>query len=155
MPGRRGLRNERVAGPLREQTEKSRDEQSTAHAGGAEHVPPRLFGLLEFDLDGALDLRQFGLDDNRVAVALRVVLGENVEGVVVAVLTDQVSGAFREEPAQVSMGAIAVERASYITVMIWTMAGAICSRDGIRHAQLDGIVTVPRPTAAATIWPMK
>ena len=45
--------------------------------------------------------------------------------------------------------------ASYITVAIWTMAGAIWSKDGMRHAQSDAMVTVPRPTAAAMIWPMK
>lgn len=37
------LRNERVAGPLREQAEKRGDEQSTTHTGRAEHVPPGLF----------------------------------------------------------------------------------------------------------------
>lgn len=43
----------------------------------------------------------------------------------------------------------------YRTVLICTIAGAICSRDGILQAQLDGIVTVPKPTVAATIWPIK
>jgi hypothetical protein len=37
------LRNEGVAGPLREQAEESGDKKSTTHAGRAEHVPPGLF----------------------------------------------------------------------------------------------------------------
>ncbi|KAE8359480.1 hypothetical protein BDV27DRAFT_136066, partial [Aspergillus caelatus] len=36
----------------------------------------------------------------------------------------------------------------------WIIAGASCSSDGILHAQLLAIVTVPKPTEAATIWPM-
>jgi hypothetical protein len=56
-----------------------------------------------------------------------MVLGEDVEGLIVAVFADQVSGTFGEEPRRVLVGSSRDNggAASYITVTIWIIAGAI------------------------------
>lgn len=150
---RADVRDQSVARPLREQTEERGNEQTPTHTRRAEHVAPGLLGLFQLDLDGTLDLGHLGLDDERLAVALGVVLGEDVKGFVVAVFTDEVTGTFGEEPIDRLLANVIPTPGgeTYMTVMTWTMAGAICSSEGIRHAQSDGMVTVPRPTAAAII----
>lgn len=95
----RYLRDQSVARPLREEAEESGDEESTPHTGRPEYVQPCLLGLLEFDLDCAFDLYHFGFHNDRVAISFCVVRREDVEGFIVAVLTDQVPGAFGEEPS--------------------------------------------------------
>lgn len=60
------------------------------------------------------DLREFGFHDDRVAVAFSVVLGENVEGVIVAVFADQVSGTFRDEPRFVLIGVVGIAAGSVL-----------------------------------------
>lgn len=88
------VREQRVAGHLGEEAHHRRDEDATAHAGGFDHVPPGLLGVVHLDGDGRLDLSHFRTGEQRVRVALGVVLDQDGKGFVVAILADQPTRAF-------------------------------------------------------------
>jgi hypothetical protein len=92
------VRDETVAGPLREETKRSNEQKSVAVAAGLEEVEVAA-GLLvlEFETDGLLDLVVLELDGRVVDVAVGVVLSKNVESLFVAFLGDQPTGGLRNE----------------------------------------------------------
>lgn len=67
------VREQRIARHLCEQTHHRRDEDTTAHSGCFEHLPPGLLFVAQLDGDGRLDLSQFCTSEQRVRVALSVV----------------------------------------------------------------------------------
>jgi len=58
------VREERVSGHLCEESEEGRNKNTTAHTRGANHVHPGLFTVTDFDLNGLLDLGDFGFDQD-------------------------------------------------------------------------------------------
>lgn len=95
------VRDERVAGPLREEAEHHGDEEAAAHARGAEEIEPatqarpgggRGGGDLALDLEGGVDLCELGLDELGVWVAFCVVLGQDRVGFLEAVVGGEPPG---------------------------------------------------------------
>lgn len=87
---------QRVAAHLCEKTHHYGNEHTTPHTGSAEHVHPGLLRVLEFELDGGANLGHFGLYKNRAGIAFGVVLGQNGERFIVAILTDKPTGTLRK-----------------------------------------------------------
>lgn len=150
------LRNQCIARPLGEKTEESRNKQTSTHAGCSEHIQPALPGLLHLQFDRLLDLGHLRFDKERSAIPFGVVFNKNFVRIVVSVLTNQVSWTFRQEAADIRLVyRLHGKGLAYKTNVICMRAGAICKSDGILHAQSVVMVTVPSPTAAAMICPMK
>jgi len=97
------VREEGVAAHLREETHHNGDEHTTTHTGGGEHVHPGLLRVLELELDGRSDLGHLGLDKDRGSIAFSVVLGENSECLVIAVLADEPTGALGDHASHLSV----------------------------------------------------
>ena len=91
------VRDERVAGPLGEETEHGGDEETATHTGRLEQVTPRPLGCVELELDRRLHLHEFGLDELDTAVSLAVVLDQDVLGLLAAVFGDEPAGGLGEE----------------------------------------------------------
>lgn len=66
--------DQRVAGPLREETQHAADERAPSHPGRFHHVLPGHVRVLELELDRRLHLRELGLHELGLAVSLPVVL---------------------------------------------------------------------------------
>lgn len=78
-----------VAGPLGEEAEGDEDHEAVAVPRGAYEVEVAGAVLaLELHLEGVADLAELELDGRVVAVAVTVVLGEDVKGLVEAVVGD-------------------------------------------------------------------
>jgi hypothetical protein len=90
------VREESVAAHLGEDTEEAGNEDTTAHTLGAQHVEPRLFGVLELNLDSRSNLSHLSLDEDRVGIAFRVVLGQDSKSLIVAVFADEPTWALRQ-----------------------------------------------------------
>ena len=86
-----------IARPLREDTEGEQDDEAVAVALGPEEVEVAA-GLLvlKLEADRLLDLAELELDGGIVDVAVGVVLGKHVEGLLVPVLGHQVAGGLRD-----------------------------------------------------------
>lgn len=56
---------QRVAAHLSEEAHHGRNEETTSHTGGSDHVEPGLPRMLEFELNSRFDLGHFCLDDGR------------------------------------------------------------------------------------------
>jgi len=82
-----------VTGPLGEDTERDENGETVTVALGAEevHVTAGARGL-ELETEGLLDLAELELDRGVVGVAIGMVLGESVQGLLVPVLGDHVAG---------------------------------------------------------------
>jgi hypothetical protein len=91
------VREKGVAAHLREKTEEDSDEDTTAHTLRAEHVQPRLLGMLHLDLDGGSNLRHLSLHEYRASVSLGMVLCKNGESLVIAVFGDEPSRTLWQE----------------------------------------------------------
>lgn len=86
-----------VAGPLREEAERDEDHEAVAVARGAEEVEVAAARLgFQLHLEGVADLAELELDGGVVAVAVAVVLGEGVEGLVESVVGDEEAGGLRD-----------------------------------------------------------
>lgn len=82
--------NDGIAGPLGEDTERDDDHETVAVTTGFEEVNVLGRGVGDLlELDGVADFAELELDGGVVGIAVGVVLGENVEGLVVAVLGDE------------------------------------------------------------------
>lgn len=80
---------QRVSGHLGEKTHEGGDEHTAAHTSGAEHIHPRLLGVLKLELDGGANLSHLGLDNLGVGITFSVVLGKNSEGLILTVARDE------------------------------------------------------------------
>lgn len=88
-----------VAGPLGEEAERQENGEAVTVAAGLEEVEvAAVLGRLHLEADGLLDLAELKLDGGVVGVAVGVVLGEDVEGLVVLVLGDQKTGRLGNPP---------------------------------------------------------
>jgi len=129
------VRDERVAGPLREEAEEAADEHAAAHAGRANQVHVRALRVLQLDLHRRLHLRELGLDELRLGVALAVVLGQDVERLLAAVLADQPARALRDEAiftrCQQRGDFFRPRGGAYKMKAICTSEGHACSHEGI------------------------
>lgn len=73
--------DERVSGPLGEETEHGRDEKTLAHAWGPKEIHPRALGDgFVFKTDDGLHLGELGGDKFLTALHLSMVLFQNVVG---------------------------------------------------------------------------
>ncbi len=115
------------------------DEHTAAHAGGADHIEPALLAVLQLECDGFLDLRHFRLHEFAVLISFRVVLDEDLEGLLVLVLGDEETWALRQEEDEGDLHA----RRSHL------------EQGGILHDQSFMIVCVPNVIPAAMMAPMK
>ena len=93
------VRDETVARPLREETERSEEHKPVAVATCLKEVEVRRTLLvLEFETESLLDLGVFELNGGIVDVAIGVVLAEDSKGFFVPLLRDQPTWGFRDEP---------------------------------------------------------
>lgn len=82
-----------VSRPLGEETEGEEDGKTIAVATGLEEVEVAgVLVVLVLHADGLLDLAELELNERVVLVAVGVVLGEDVEGLLVLLLGDEVTG---------------------------------------------------------------
>ena len=95
-----GLRDQRVARPLSEETKHGGDDEAAAHAGGLDKIAPGLLGRAKLELDGGLHLSEFGSNELGAAIALSMVLQQDLLSLLRAVLGDEPAGTLREEAAQ-------------------------------------------------------
>lgn len=95
-----GLRDQRVARPLSEETKHGGNDETAAQAGGLEKMDPGLLGRAKLELDGGLHLSEFGSNELGAAIAFSVVLQQDLLSLLRAVLGDEPAGALREEAAQ-------------------------------------------------------
>ena len=105
------VRDKGVARPLGEETQEGADNDTTAQSSSGNHLEPGTRGLVQFDLDGALDLSHLGFDELRVAVAFGMVFDEHLKSFVSPVLADQETGRFWQEARTVSEEAFSKTRA--------------------------------------------
>lgn len=88
-----------VAGPLGEEPERKQNGEAVTVATGLEEVEvAAVLGALHLETDGLLDLAELELDGGVVGVAVGVILGEDVEGLVVLILGDQETGRLGNPP---------------------------------------------------------
>ena len=93
------VRDDTVAGPLGEEREGNNDTHALEVATGLEEREPADLGSdLTVELDGGLDFLVLVLDERVLVVAVRVVVGEQLEGVGVAALADEPTGRLGREP---------------------------------------------------------
>lgn len=88
-----------VSGPLGEEADGDEDDEAVAVSGGPEEV--QVVGcllVLELHLDGVAGLAELELDGGVVAVAVAVVLGEDVERLVELVVGDEEAGGLGNPP---------------------------------------------------------
>ena len=81
-----GLRDERVAGPLGEESQVSRDERTATHAARGQQIHPSSFLGLALEFERCSNLRDFTLNELALWVALSVVLDEDLLGLLDAVV---------------------------------------------------------------------
>ena len=88
-----------VAGPLGEEAERNQNSEAVTVALGLEKVHVgAVLGRLVLQAEGLLDLLELELNGRVVGIAVGVVLGEDVEGLVVLVLGDQETGGLGNPP---------------------------------------------------------
>lgn len=93
------VRNDGIARPLGEETQREQDDEPVAVALGFEEVQVRGVRVrLHFQFDCLLDLLVFELDRWVVAVSVAMVLGQDVERFLMLVLCHEVSGRLRNPP---------------------------------------------------------
>lgn len=91
------VRDERVAGPLREQAEEGAYEDALAHAGGGDHVEPGTLRVLHFEADRRFDLGHFGEGEVGLGVSFCMVVDQYAVRFFALVLGDEVAWRFRNE----------------------------------------------------------
>lgn len=97
------LRDKAVATPLREQTDTRRDEGSTSVGTPTEQLRPAGLGTLHLQPDRVADLVELCPNKGVVAVSFSVVFDQDFKCFFVAVLRDQPSGGFGDEPVLLSV----------------------------------------------------
>jgi hypothetical protein len=90
------VRQKSVAAHLGEEAEETSDESSTTHTRGGEQVAPRVARVLHLKLDGRSNLRHFSVDKWGSGIAFCVVLCQNSKRLLITILADQPTRAFRE-----------------------------------------------------------
>jgi hypothetical protein len=84
-----------VTGPLREDTQRDEDGQSEAVTLGAEEISiAAVLLVLHLHLDGISDLTELELNGKVLSVTIGVVLGKNLESLLMAVLGNEESRRF-------------------------------------------------------------
>lgn len=91
------VRKQSVSAHLGEETHHGRDEHTAAHTGRAEHVHPRLLGVLQLELDGGSNLGHLGLHNGGVGITFSVEFGKDRKCLILAILADKPPRAFREQ----------------------------------------------------------
>ena len=106
------VRNQTVTAPLREETERDDDNESVTVALGAEEVEvTATFLVLELNAEGLLDLTVFKLYGCIILIAVGVVVGEDIEGLLVTVPGNEPTGGFRapEDQSKLNNGGRALK----------------------------------------------
>ena len=88
---------QRVARQLGEEADEEGDVEAATQPVRGHQLHPRLLGHLHLRLDGLADLGHLGLDEQRVPVALGVVLDQDGAGLLVAVLGHEVARRLGEQ----------------------------------------------------------
>lgn len=93
------VRDETIAGPLGEESDGNDDAHTLAVSGGGKQgLPANLLGHRLVEVDGVLDLFIFVLDQRILVVSVGVIVGEGLQGLLVATLADEPTWGLGGEP---------------------------------------------------------
>lgn len=65
------------------------------HAGRLQHIEPRLLSIFKLGFDGSFDLSHLGTHKYGVSITVSVIFHEDLEGFIISIFADEISGAFR------------------------------------------------------------
>ena len=103
------VRNETIAGPLREKTERHQDDETVTVALSAPELGPAVALELLLELDGLLDLVKLNLDEIVLLVSASVGVCENLKSLLLLALGHEETWGFWHEPSGLLVGLQIIE----------------------------------------------